>query len=134
MSLKDVLNTADPNREDDAFRELGIGSVLNLLLRTQTATESGVTVTSSVMTLANQPEFLLDVNATAGTTTGRKKLRKGPITGPQKITPATGECVWDGGKKILFATVDAVTTASALYTQATDAQVSFLQRDAGQTA
>lgn len=133
MSLRDVLNVSDPNRNDPALQEIGQGDLINILIKGVTPTESAVTVTSNVATLANQPATLFDINATAGTTTGRKKLRKGPITGTQKITPATGEAVWDGGKKVLFATADAVTTANFFYSQTTDTTCSILQRDQGQT-
>lgn len=133
MSLRDVLNASDPNRNDSALQELGQGDLLNLVIKGLTATETGVSVSSSVATLAAQPATLFDINATAGTTTGHKKLRKGPITGSQKITPATGEAVWDGGTKVLFATVDAVTTAAFTYSKTTDTTASILQRDQGQT-
>lgn len=131
MSIRDTLNISDPNRNDDALREVALGDLINLVLKTQTATDAGLATTANVITLTAQPSTVWDINATAGTTTGRKKLRKGPITGPQKITPATGEAVWDGGLKVLFATVDAVTTASALYSKTSDTTASILQRNVG---
>jgi hypothetical protein len=40
--------------------------------------------------------------------------------------------VWDGGKKVLFATVDVVTVAKFMYAQATDVTASILQRTVGE--
>lgn len=134
MSLRDVLNASDPNRNDSALQELAQGDLLNLIIKGLTPTESAVTVTSNVATLAATPATFLDINAVGGTTQGRKKLRKGPITGPQKITPATGEAVWDGATKVLFATVDAVSSANFTYSKTTDTTCSILQRDQGQGA
>lgn len=96
------------------------------------ATEVAVTVTANVATLAAQPQDLVAVVATAATTTGMKKLLQGPITGPRAIVPATGQAVWDGGVKVLFATADVVTAASFLYTKAADTTVSLFQREIGE--
>ncbi len=92
-------------------------------------TEQAVTVTSSVATLANQPKALLSIIATTATVTGVKKLRIGPITGPQALVPATGEAVWDGGVKVLFSSIDAVTVANFRYSKAADATASVLQQE-----
>lgn len=127
-TLRDTLNTSNPNRLADALNVLEFGELLNLLLSGLTATETGVSATSSVATLANQPSALVLINATTATTTGVKKLRKGPITGPNAIVPATGEAVWDGGKKVLFATVDAVTVAAFTYATAANVSRSNLQQ------
>jgi hypothetical protein len=132
MSLRDTLNNGEPGRVNDVARSLGLGSLLNALIAAMAGTETGVVPASNVATLANQPEFLLDANVTAGTTVGHKKLLKGPITGPAAITPAAGQCVWDGGKKVLFAAADGATAVTFRYTQATDVTVSFLQRDLGE--
>ena len=111
MSTRGTLNAADPNRTDAALNSIRFGSVLNMLLAAAAYTETGVSPSSSVATLANQPESLLDVFATAGTTTGRKTVLKGPISGVGALVPTTGQCVWDGNKKVLFASADAVSAA-----------------------
>lgn len=92
-------------------------------------TEQGITVTANVATLANQPRALLSIIATAAGVTGVKKLRIGVVTGPQALVPATGEAVWDGGVKVLFSSIDAVTAASFLYTRTANPTASVLQQD-----
>jgi hypothetical protein len=141
MSVRDVLNQANPNNTFDALRQVGLGDLANLLIKGLTATETGVVpnVTSSVAALANQPNInsLFDVNATAGTTTGHKEILLGTISGSGATavptpTPATGQVVWDGGKKVAFAAVDAVTAASFTYESAADTAVaSCLQNQLG---
>lgn len=133
MSMRLDADKADPNRLPDIFRELGLGALLAKLIAALTVTESAITVTTNVATLANQPApTIWQINATAGTTTGVKALKIGAITGPGAIVPKTGEAVWDGAKKVLFATVDAVTAASFTYPTAADAVPTILQRDSGQ--
>jgi hypothetical protein len=133
MSLRDDLNTSLPGRFPDASKSVGMGDLLNALVTAMTPTETGVSPASNIATLANQPSTLFQVKATAGTTTGVKQLLKGPITGPKAITPATGQVVWDGGKKLLFAAADAVTAVSATYAQATDVTASLFQRTIGES-
>jgi len=132
MSIRDDLNKADPNRAWDMLRQMGLGDVLNMLITAKAVTEATITVTSNVATLANQPSFLLQINATTATATGVKKLLQGPITGAGAIVPKAGEAVWDGAKKVLFNTVDAVTAASFTYATAADVTCSILARDSGQ--
>ena len=91
-------------------------------------TETGVTVTSNVATLANAPSALFDINGTAGGSTGRKVFRVGPITGPNALVPAAGQAVWDGATKVLFSAVDAITTADFQYAKAADATIAALLR------
>lgn len=132
MSTRDVLNAANPNNVIDALRDIGLGELLNALINAMASTETGVSVTANVMTLANQPSVKpFEVEATTGTTLGKKKVFQGPITGPQAIVPAAGQVVWDGGTKILFASVDAITVAKATYAKATDVTASTLQNDVG---
>lgn len=131
-NLRGSLNSANLNRVGDALQASGAGDLLNALIIAMSATESGLVPSSNVVTLANVPSTLFDVNATAGTTTGHKQLLEGQITGPNAIVPATGQCVWDGGKKILFAAVDVVTAVSVKYAKAADATASLLQRAIGQ--
>jgi len=129
MSLRDTLNLGDANRTPAVFSKLLLGDVLNLLITALAVTESAITVTANVATLANTPSTLLQINATAGTTTGVKKLLRGPVTGATAIVPLTGQAVWDGGVKVLFSTVDAVTAASFTYARAANVTASILQRD-----
>jgi len=140
------LATADAATQTGAYVQADVQSIatlanaikakLNLLLAAVRGiggvTEQGVTVTSNVATLANQPSAVVSVIATTGTTTGSKTLLQGPISGAGAIVPASGQVVWDGGKKILFAAVDAITVADFAYTTAADATVTALQRDIGQ--
>jgi len=127
--IRDTLNLGDANRLSAAFAKIGLGDLLNLLITAMTATEAGVTVTTNKATLANQPSSLYQINATAGTTTGIKKLLRGPITGANAIVPLTGQAVWDGNVSVLFATADAVTAASFTYARAANVTASILQRD-----
>ena len=119
-TIRNDLNTGLPGRLASAQQKINFGELISYIVAKLTATESGVTVTTNVATLANTPSAVFQINATAGTTTGVKKLRQGPITGTNALVPATGEAVWDGGKKVLFAAVDAITTASFTYAQTTD--------------
>jgi hypothetical protein len=134
MSLRDDLNNALPGRIDPALKEMGLGDALNALLKGATFTETGVVPASNVGTLANVPQTLFRVLATAETgTVHEKQVLKGPISGTQAVVPAAGQCVWlPGGKKILFNAADAVTAFSALYAQATDTTASLLQRTIGE--
>jgi hypothetical protein len=129
MALRDDINNANPNFIADLLRRLGLGELLVFLLNAATFTETALTVTASKMTLAAIPTALFRVNATTATTTGEKKLIKGPITGPNAIVPATGECVWDGATTILFAAADVVTVGKALYSKAADVSPSCLKQD-----
>jgi hypothetical protein len=132
MAIRDTLNNGEANRLADAWRSINVGDLLNMLLAGATFTETGVAVTTNVATLANQPSALYIINATTATTGGVKQLLKGPITGPKALVPATGQAVWDGGKKVLFATADVVTVAKFLYAQAADVTASILQRTVGE--
>lgn len=117
-TLRDSFNSSDPNRIDAANRDLGLGELLTLVIKGLTATETGVTPSSDVATLANQPSKMFQINATAGTSTGIKKLLIGPITGGGAVVPNPGEAVWDGGLKVLFNHADAITAASFTYAKA----------------
>jgi hypothetical protein len=135
MSLRTELNQADPDRLANVFTELQMGELINTLiagLATAGYTETAQAVTSNVRTLNAIPSALFQVTATTAHTTGVKQILKGAVSGPAAIVPGIGYCVWDGGNKILFNTVDAVTACSVLYAQATDTTASILQRVAGQ--
>jgi len=125
-TLRDSLNTVDPNRLAEVLRLMGFGEMLNLLLSALTATETGVTVTANVATLANVPSSFVLINGTAGTSTGIKTLRQGAISGPNAVPPVAGEAVWDGAKKVLFSTADAITTAAFTYATAANVSRSIL--------
>lgn len=114
-TLRDSINTSDANRSDSAFNALQLGELLTLLIQASTPTESSVTVTSNVATLAATPTALFQCNASAGTTTGVKKLLIGPAT----IVPATGQCLWTPGTNtVKFNVADAVSAAHFLYSTA----------------
>lgn len=132
LTIRGSLNAANPNRIADAERAIGLGELINSLLLAKTATESGLSPSSNVVTLAATPSALFDVNATAGTVTGHKKLLQGPITGTEAVIPATGQVTWDGGTKLLFAAADVVTTVAVKYATAADLTVSLLQRAIGE--
>lgn len=121
--IRDTLNSGNLNQIGDATQAIKLGSILSYLISKATPTESSVTVTSNVATLAAKPEVLLQCNVAtvgSGSATGVKKLRRGPITGAGAVVPAAGECVWDGGTKVLFATTDVAATAHFTYVVATD--------------
>ena len=129
MTIRDELNQQDPNRSAAALSEAAVGEALNLLIRSATATETGVVPAADVATLAAQPKTLYDINATTAAVTGRKKLILAPITGAGSVLPKTGEAVFDGGTKVLFNVADAVTAAAFTYTTAAGETVSLFQRD-----
>jgi len=127
--LRQALNDGMPQSLADNLREIGFGDMLSLILGSLTPTEAAAAVTSNAKTLANPAGVLIDVVATAGTTTGRKKLLIGGAT----ITPAAGQCVWDGASSVRFAAADAVTAANFLYTnQNSPLEPSLLGRLPGQ--
>jgi hypothetical protein len=131
MSMRAEANTGPENRMMDILREIGFGDLLNLLITALAATETGIAITANVATLAAQPTTLFQVLGVAGTA-GAKTILKGPITGPQKVTPAPGFVVWDGGKKLLFNVADLNTTATITYATAANVTCSVLARDIGQ--
>lgn len=138
MDMRTELNIADQNRLSPALSleqgGIAFGEAMALLLTnayTENPTETAVTPSSNVATLAAQPVQMFIIAATAATHTGVKKLLIGPISGDGAITPATGEAVWDGGTKVLFSSVDVVTAAAFLYSTAAGDVVSCLLRDAG---
>lgn len=135
MALRDVLNQTNPNNTFSALRQIGLGDLLNLLLKALTVTESGVTVTSNIATLANapNPNSFYAAKATTATTTGYKEIIRGTISGSTVTpVPATGQCVWDGNLKVAFAAADVVSVASFTYESAADtAVVSCLQNQLG---
>ncbi len=133
-NLRDSLNgSAQLGRLNDILKALGFGDLLALVIRGLTATETGVTPSSNVATLANVPTVLLQVNGTAGTSTGIKTLFLAPISGAGAYVPKAGECVWQPGtKKVLFNAADAITAASFTYSVGTEA-VSILPRQLGQS-
>lgn len=131
-TLRELLNRskANLNTLSDAVGDLELGDLIVLLINDLTATETGVVPASDVATLAAQPTAMFQINATAGTVTGIKKLLKGPISGEDAVVPKTGEAVWDGGTQVLFNAADAVTAASFTYATAADVD-SVTQRDLG---
>jgi hypothetical protein len=79
------------------------------------ATQTGVSVTAgtgvaTALSQAPTANGLITVNATAGTTTGVKKIIR-----DNSRAPVTGEVYWDGGVNLTFAIVDAVTACDVIY-------------------
>lgn len=132
MSIQAVLDSGNVNQLGDAAEKVALGTLLSYVAEKLSFTETGIAVTTNVATLANAPVAgglfqCVAATVSSGSATGVKKLRKGPITGSSALTPASGECVWDGGKKVLFAAADAVATASFTYAVATDLASTLLQ-------
>jgi hypothetical protein len=122
-SLREVLNGGNPNLVFDAMVRGHLGDMLGYACSKMGYTETGIAVTSNVSTLAAVPKALFNcvvATVSGGSGTGVKKLRQGPISGPSALVPAAGECVWDGGLHVLFATADLALTASFTYAVATD--------------
>jgi hypothetical protein len=116
MSLRTELNNPNFGRLGSVLQELQLGELLNLSFNGMPYNEVaspgvGLTVTSNVATLNAQPTQIFKANAMTGTTTGIKKVLRGPITGKDAVVPASGQCVWDGNVSVLFAAIDAVATA-----------------------
>lgn len=134
MSMRSTLNQVQPNNALDILREVGFGDLLNALIKALAFTETAIAVTTNVATLAAQPSSLGVLRALATAETGtshEKKILIGPVSGPQALVPAVAQCVWDGGVKVLFNSVDAVTAASFLYAKDSDTTAGALQRDLG---
>jgi hypothetical protein len=120
-------------KTDAAAMNALLSQLRTAALSVKRATETGVTVTANVATLANQPSSKpFAIVASAGSSTGMKALLVGPISGARAVLPGPGQCVWDGQKKVLFNNADAVTTADFSYPTAADPTASVLNRDIGQ--
>jgi len=114
MSIRTELNANAPNRLADMLHGISLGELLSLLIKNITPTETGVTPSSNVATLAATPTAMLQVNATTATVTGIKTLI---FSG----TPVTGQALWvPGTATVTFAAADAVTAASFTYAKSTD--------------
>ena len=122
MSVQAALNSGNPNQLGDAVAACQLGNILSLAIKSMSATESGVTVTSYLTApIANQPVALLQVvGITSGAARSIKKLRKGPVSGAGALVPAAGEVIWDGGLHLLFAAADLAATCDLTYVVATD--------------
>jgi hypothetical protein len=134
MTIRSLLDSVPPNQTFDLLRETPFGALLNALIKVLTFTETAVVPSANVATLAAQPSSLGVLRALATAETGaahEKEVLIGPITGSQAIIPPPGVCVWDGGTKVLFNTVDAVTAASFLYLKDSDTTAGVLQRQPG---
>ncbi len=135
MSLRASFDTADPEQMADCFRDFRLGEFLSYVISRVGYTETGIAVVANVSTLAAVPTALFQcVIATTGAAgTGVKTLLKGPITGQGALVPAPGECVWDGGVRVLFNVVDAALTASFTYATVLTNVASITLRNLGQT-
>ena len=131
MTIRADLNTASPNQLADELRTIKFGDLVGFITQKIVAgtglgyTEADVVPAANIATLSAAPTVILPVNAGTATVTGVKTLKRGPITGPSAIVPATTECVWDGNTSVLFATADAVTKVSFLYITGTTAVCSL---------
>lgn len=122
-TVRDQLNGVQTaNNLFDLCQSVGLGELLSYVVNKMAYTETGIAVTANVATLANAPtaQGLFKCVVATGTSTGMKKLLKGPVSGANAIVPAAGECVWDGGVKVLFASADAAATASFTYAVSTE--------------
>jgi hypothetical protein len=131
-TLRDTMNQGEPGRLPDIDRDVFAGEFVNAMLLAMSATESGVSVTTNVATLANTPLVLWDANATTATATGHKKVLKVSNAFLTANNPPAGSCYWDGGLKVKFNSADAATVAAFKYPKAADASVSYLQRSLGE--
>ena len=131
-TLRELLNSSQLNTLADALGDLELGDLVVLMINELTATETGLSPTANVSTLATPPTSVFLVNVTAGASTGIKKLLKGPISGEDAVIPKAGEATWDGGTKILTNAADAATAVAVTYATATDVD-SVTQRDLGFT-
>lgn len=112
--IGDLLNRNNPTRIADNKHILREGDLLALLIADLTPTETGVVPAANVATLAATPAMIYQVNVTAGTTTGIKKL-----VISNTATPAAGEAVWDGSSDtVALAAADAATAVSFTYSVA----------------
>lgn len=134
-NLRGTMNQGEPARLADVDRDFQLGEVWNALIIAMAATESSVTVTSNVATLAHTPQQLLDCNVatvSSGSATGHKLLRKVSNAFLTNNDPPAGSCFWDGATKVKFSSSDLASTAHFKYTQSTDATCSYLQRTLNQ--
>lgn len=112
--LAELNSGGNTNRMPDLWSTLKIGSLLALLVQNMPATETGAGgIAAGVKTLANPADVIFDVQSTAGNLPNPTRLTL--LKGDSTIIPTTGQCVWDGAKKIRFAAADAVTQASIWY-------------------
>lgn len=131
-TLRDTMNQGESQRVADIDRDFKQGELINALLNALANTETSVTVTANVATLANTPLVVWDAKVSAGTSTGSKLVRKVSNAFLTANAPAAGECFWDGGVKVKFNAVDAATAAHFKYPLAADSSCSFMRRVLGQ--
>jgi hypothetical protein len=137
VTIRDNLNGVETaNKLSDICQSIGMGELLSYLLAKASYTETGITVTSNVATLANAPTSqglfkCVVASVSSGSATGSKTLLRGPISGVNAIVPVAGQCVWDGNLKVLFAAADLAATASFTYAVSTDV-ASVTQKSLGQ--
>lgn len=113
-SIRDTINRGDANQLAGAINQARLADIIAMLVAGSTATQAAAAVTTNALTLANATSRggLLDVVATAGTVTGRKRI---VLDATGRYLPATGEVRWNGGSGLLFAVADGVTAASVWY-------------------
>lgn len=131
-TLRDTMNQGEAVRLPDVDRDMKQGELINALINALANTETSVTITSNVATLAGSPLVLWDAKISAGTTVGSKLVRKVSNAFLTANAPAAGECFWDGATKVKFNAVDAGSAAHFKYPLVGDSSCSFLRRVLGQ--
>ena len=130
--LRETRNNGVLQQIADEERAVSQGDLFGMLVQALTPTEAAAAVVSNAKTLANAASMVYDVVATAGTVTGRKRLK----IGDANVVPVTGEVVWDGpgGRSMRFASADGVTASNFLYARVdgVNTLTSLNQRTLGQ--
>jgi hypothetical protein len=127
-TLRDTMNQGEAGRLPDVDREIKIGDLLNALINALANTETSVTVTSNVATLAATPVQLWDAKISAGTTVGSKRVLRVSNAYLTANAPAVGDCFWDGATKVKFNAADNGSAAHFKYSISTDSSCSEFRR------
>lgn len=119
--MREELNGGNINRLGDLANAVDLGDLLAFLVQKAAATETGITPSSDVATLAAPAKKVFHLNATAGTFTGILDLKIGDST----VSPSSGEAVWagPGNDEIRLNSADAITALSAWYSRTDEANV-----------
>jgi hypothetical protein len=115
-SLREAKNNGVVQQISDIDRAMAMGDLMGMLVQSLAPTEAAAAVSANAKTLANAASMVYDVVATAGTVTGRKRIK----IGGSDVVPVSGEVVWSGpgSSSMRFAAADAVTASNFLYARA----------------
>lgn len=134
-NIREEMNNANPQRSEDAQRELCFGDLLGRLVLASAADETALdpdgAAVQGTINLAAVPSCVLHVVAVAGTgPTGTLELL---IGAPGQVDPGSGQVVWNGpGSDVLrFNVGDAYTDVDVWYTVEGD-ELSLTARRIGQ--